>query len=388
MLRSPQRSGTVSGTVYGVSTAGSIVGTLGTTFFLIPLIGTKAITHALGAAGIACGLALLALAFFERRRPYAAVLMAGLIAAASLACSVSAGHAESLVDKDVRAAMLKRPDGRIAHIESEYNDIFVNKRRNELTMSFQLKGWDYTESVTNLVDPDDLPLRYAQVMTIAAVYPPEPKKILMIGLGGGSISTYLGRFMPQTAIDTIEIDRRVIETAKKYFGLRESARMRYLDGDGRVFLNRSKDVYDLIIVDAYHGGYVPFHLLTKEFYTLVKAQLAPGGAAAFNVHDGTKLYASTVKTLGEVFPTVDLYPSGSGEVAVVVSPDAGFDKEALDGRATALQERYSFRFPLPQLLSRRMAKPMAEAAGGALITDDFAPVNLYDTIGKNRPKKK
>src|SRR4051812_46615209 len=59
MLRSPQRSGTVSGTVYGVSTAGSIVGTLGTTFFLIPLIGTKAITHSLGAAGIICGLALL-----------------------------------------------------------------------------------------------------------------------------------------------------------------------------------------------------------------------------------------------------------------------------------------------------------------------------------------
>ena len=52
--------------------------------------------------------------------------------------------------------------------------------------------------------------------------------------------------------------------------------MRYLDGDGRVFLNRSKDVYDLILVDAYHGGYVPFHLLTKEFYTLVKAAAGAG----------------------------------------------------------------------------------------------------------------
>jgi hypothetical protein len=128
--------------------------------------------------------------------------------------------------------------------------------------------------------------------------------------------------------------------------------------------------------------------LTKEFYALVKSRLAPGGAAAFNVHDGTKLYASTVKTLAEVFPTIDLYPSGSGEVAVVVTPDSDFDKEALGGRAAALQERHNFRYPLPQLLSRRLAKPMAEAAGGALITDDFAPVNLYDTIGKNRPRKK
>jgi predicted membrane-bound spermidine synthase len=386
MLQSPQRSGTVSGTVYGVSTAGSIVGTLGTTFFLIPMIGTKAITHSLGAAGVACGLALLALAYAERRRLYAAVMLVGLIAAGALAVTASCGHAESLVDEGARAAMLRRPDGRIAHIESEYNDIFVNKRRDELTMSFQLKGWDYTESVINLRDPDDLPLRYAQVMTTAVLYPAEPKKVLMIGLGGGSISTYLGRFMPETTIDTIEIDRRVIEAAKKYFGLRASDRMRYLDGDGRVFLNRSKDVYDLILVDAYHGGYVPFHLLTKEFYTLVKARLAPGGAAAFNVHDGTKLYASTVKTLGEVFPTVDLYPSGVGEVAVVVTPDAAFDRAALDGRASALQERHSFRYPLPQLLARRSTNPMA--AGGTLITDDFAPVNLYDTIGKDPRKRK
>ena len=64
--------------------------------------------------------------------------------------------------------MLKRADGRIAHIETEYNDIFITKRRNELTMSFQLKGYDYTESVANLADPDDLPVRYTQVMTVGA----------------------------------------------------------------------------------------------------------------------------------------------------------------------------------------------------------------------------
>ena len=73
--------------------------------------------------------------------------------------------------------------------------------------------------------------------------------------------------------------------------------MRYLEGDGRVFLNRRKETWDLILVDAFHGGYVPFHLLTKEFYTLLKARLVPGGAIAFNVHDGTKLYASTLLTL-------------------------------------------------------------------------------------------
>ena len=82
----------------------------------------------------------------------------------------------------------------------------------------------------------------------------------------------------------------MIDVAKKYFAMRETERVRYIAADGRVFLNRNKERYDLILLDAYRGGYVPFHLLTKEFYTLVKDRLTPGGAVAFNVHDGTKLY--------------------------------------------------------------------------------------------------
>ena len=75
----------------------------------------------------------------------------------------AAARAQDLVDESVRADAAQAPGRPIAHVETEYNDIFITKRRGELTMSFQLKGWDYTESVTNLRDPDDLPLRYAQV---------------------------------------------------------------------------------------------------------------------------------------------------------------------------------------------------------------------------------
>jgi spermidine synthase len=385
MLRSAQSSGMVSGTVYGVSTFGSIVGTLGTTFYLIPTIGTRAITLWLGAAGIACGLALLALGRLERKNGAAAAAI--LLAIAVLALPASANDA--LIDEKVRAEILKRPDGRLAHVESEYNDIYVNKRRSQLIMTFQLKGWDYTESVTNLEDPDDLPLAYSQVMTAASLlYPAEVKRILMIGLGGGSISTYYGRAMPDVHIDTVELDQRVIDVAKQYFALRETPRVRYIAADGRVFLNRSKDQYDLILLDAYRGGYVPFHLLTREFYTLVKSRLTPGGAVAFNVHDGTKLYHSTVKTLGDVFPTLDLYPSGMGEVITTLSADPKFDRSVLATRAAALQERYKFRFPLPEVLKRRIQNPQREAKGGVTITDDFAPVNLYDTIDAPKPKRK
>ena len=383
LLRSAQRSGRVSGAVYGVSTAGSIVGTLGTTFFLIPMIGSRAITLTLGAIGLISGLGLLALSRLERRASGALAVV--LIASAALTATPC--RAESLIDEGVRAAMLKRGNGRIAHIETEYNDVFITKRQNQLVMSFQVKGWDYTESVANLTDADDLPLRYAQVMTIATVYPETPKNILMLGLGGGSISTYLGRFMPEAAITTVEIDPGVIGAAKTYFGLLETERMRYRAGDGRVFLNRSSEMYDLILLDAYRGGYVPFHLLTREFYALVRQRLAPGGAAAFNVHDGTKLYASTVRTLGEVFPALDLYPTGLGET-IAVATTAPLGKEVLERKAAALQERYRFRFPLPQILQRRMDKPQSQAATGDIITDDFAPADVYDVMGKDPRRRK
>ena len=377
LLKSPTSSGTVSGTVYGVSTAGSIVGTLGTTFYLIPTMGSRAITLMLGSAGIAAALVLIMLPVLIRQNRKAVALS---LLALLTAFGAREAQADTLVDEKLRNELLKKPDGQLSRIETEYNDIFIHKRRNQVTMSFQLKGWNYTESVTNLRDPDDLPVAYTQYMTLPVVYPPEPKTILMIGLGGGSISTYLGRAMPHVQIDTVEIDPGVITAARNFFGIVDSDRVKYLDADGRVYLNRSKKTYDLILIDAFHGGFVPFHLLTKEFYQLIKGRLNPGGAAAFNVHDGTKLYASTVLTLGDVFKRVDLYPSGEGEVITVVT-DAEPSAEDLQQRATGLQEQFKFRYPLPKMLAKRIADVTSQTKGGEIITDDFAPVDLYGAIG-------
>src|SRR5262249_55624535 len=221
---------------------------------------------------------------------------------------------------------------------------------------------------------------------LAVIYPAETRNVLMLGLGGGTISTYLARHMPDLAVGVVEIDPTVVAVAKKYFGLRESDKVRFLDGDGRVFLNRHKETYDLILLDAFHGGYVPFHLLTKEFFTLVKQRLAPGGAAAFNVHDDTKLYASTLLTLAAVFPAVHLYPSKEGEVIAIATAGPPPDAETLAARAAALQARHGFRYPLPDLWALRSSQKPSQK--GELLTDDFAPVNLYDTIGKGRVRKR
>ena len=168
---------------------------------------------------------------------------------------------------------------------------------------------DYIESIIDLKDPDAMPVPYNQIMPVALAYPQETKRILMIGLGAGSISTYLGRAMPDAQIDVVELDPGVIAAGKKYFGLRETDKVRFIESDGRVYLNRHKDAYDLILLDAFRELGVPFHMLTREFYALVKEHLAPGGAVASNVAANTKLYLSTPVTLHTVFPTVDAYPA-------------------------------------------------------------------------------
>ena len=106
-------------------------------------------------------------------------------------------------------------------------------------------------------------MHYTRVMTVAAIYPPAPKKILMIGLGGGSISTYLGRAMPDVTIDTIELDPGVVAAAKKYFGLRETDAHALSRRRRPRVAQAQQGTYDLILVDAFRGGYVPFHLLTQ-----------------------------------------------------------------------------------------------------------------------------
>ncbi|MEX0751773.1 MAG: fused MFS/spermidine synthase [Xanthobacteraceae bacterium] len=380
LLRSTQQSGSTSGAVYGISTFGSIVGTLGTTFFLMPIAGSRVLTISLGVAGIAGGFILMLIR--DRKSVHSAVAVILLIGASAL-CPQTA-KASEILDSRARSAVLALKDGLIANLETEYNNIFINKRRQYVVMSFRRYSESYTESASNLNDPDDLPIEYTQAMTVGVLYPDDPRKCLMIGLGGGSLSTYLARYFPDMAIDNVELDPGVISAAKRYFGIRETEKIRLIESDGRVFLNRNSDRYDLVLVDAFRGGYVPFHLLTKEFYTLLQQRLNPTGVAVFNIHSGTKLYTSTLLTLRSVFPAIDLYAEG-GSVIAVVSNGTGLDAAALARRAAALQERIGFRYPMPRLLENRIQWP--QTANAELLTDDFSPVNLYESIQEGNKRK-
>jgi spermidine synthase len=315
--------------------------------------------------------------------------IARLVAVAAFLFAATGARAQSIVDEGIRAQMLKHRDGPIAHVESQYNDLFIAKRGPMMTLSTRFKVNYNIHSMINLTDPDDMPAPYTQLLTAGLLYPPSTKRILMIGLGAGSVSTYLLRAMPDVQIDVVEIDPGVISVARQYFGVRETDRLRIIESDGRVYLARHKELYDLIVLDAFRELGVPFHLLTKEFYTIVKEHLAPGGAVASNVAGGTRLYSSTLMTLHAVFPTVDVYPDfedpDGAQVVTVAAPIPEPSAELLMDRARALQEEYHFRYALPGLAKRRVVNRSAER--GELLTDDFAPVNLYEISPLRRSRR-
>jgi predicted membrane-bound spermidine synthase len=211
LLRSTRASGGVSGGVYAISTAGSILGTLGTTFVLIPAIGTRAITFMLGATGLVCGLALIA--WPAPRRPARVAVLLGTSLAGAVAVTATAPSAAQAAEIFDRTTLLGREDGQLAHIEGQYNDIYVIKRGNELLMTARLKGWNYTESRIDLAEADVIPARYLRLMTVALAYAPKVDSVLLMGLGGGVLTSYVGRFLPDARIDSVEIDPGVIDTA-------------------------------------------------------------------------------------------------------------------------------------------------------------------------------
>jgi spermidine synthase len=268
--------------------------------------------------------------------------------------------------------------------ESLYNNIFIFSDGDSVSMTFGQNKRYYTESNMKLADPGALTVDYTRYMTLGIAYPPKIERIMEIGLGGGRTVSYLSALLPDTAILTVELDKDVVDLAKKYFKFKETARLRTVVSDGRAFLIKDRETWDVILIDAYRGPFVPFHLLTKEFYTLVKSRLNPGGVVVQNIEPSTMLFDSATATLHSVFPSVDLY-DGGGNVVAIAHDGAQLPQAELLSRAAKVQERFKPRYDLTRLASERrvLTRPT-----GKVMTDDFAPVETLRAIEKNNEKWK
>jgi spermidine synthase len=146
---------------------------------------------------------------------------------------------------------------------------------------------------------------------------------------------------------------------------------------------KSSASWNVIMIDAYRGPFVPFHLLTEEFFKLIKSKLKPGGVVVQNVEPSTMMFDSAVATIQRVFANVDLYDAG-GNVVTIAYDGPKRTQEALLARATALQKQYRFLYPLPDILSER--RTVNRKVPGKVLTDDFAPVESLLAIEKHNRK--
>ncbi len=268
--------------------------------------------------------------------------------------------------------------------ESIYNNIFIFGDGDSVTMTFGHNKRYFTESRMKLSDPGALSVEYTKYMTLGVAYPPKVERILEIGLGGGSTVSYLSSALPDASIVAVEIDKDVVELARKHFRFTESEKLRTAVSDGRSYLMRDNAMWDVILIDAYRGPFVPFHLLTREFYALVKSRLAPGGVVVQNIEPSTMLFDSATATLNSVFPSVDLYEGGGNVVAVGYSGPSLRQAE-LRERAARAQERHKFRYDLRTMVD---ARRVLQRPTGKVLTDDFAPVETLRAIEQKNEKWK
>jgi len=272
--------------------------------------------------------------------------------------------------------------------ESLYNNIYVYEQGDFVSMTFGYNRRIYTESVFHRSDDRELPVSYTRYMTAGLIYAGSVTSVLEIGFGGGRTAWYLHRLLPQVPVTSVELDPAVVDLARKHFGIREEPNFRLVTRDGRLFLAESKERFDIIMIDAYRGPFVPFHLLTREFYELVKAHLAEGGVVVQNIEPSTMLFDSAVETINTVFPHLDFYES-DGNVVTLAYGGQAKSPEDLDRQASLRQQAFQPRYDLQQMLARRrpyLAKTGMIDAKAKLLTDDFAPVEALKSIEMHNRK--
>ncbi len=369
--------GTSAGVLYALSTAGSIAGTIATAFFLVPTLGVRAILYLLGGT-------LVALAALLAAR-YAVASPVGKRLALPTAIAVV------LLTAPVGAAPIPIPSSRVVYEkDSAYHQISVLEdgfnRYLRFNRSFQ--------GGMVLRDPFESPFLYTSYAHLARIFHPTMRRVLLIGLGAGSIPKRFTRDYPDVSIDSVELDPAVVDVAKRFFEVKEDARHRIVVQDGRVFVRRSDARYDLIILDAYFAEGIPFHLATKEFLELVREHLAPGGVVASNIIgaiDGPQstLFRALYKTYGSVFSGLHPFPTAFGlardptETRTIILISTG--RTAMRGDevltlARRLRAEGRVRLPLDRYAADYYDRKIP-TDDVPLLTDNYAPVDILPVYG-------
>jgi len=270
--------------------------------------------------------------------------------------------AAALVLGLVHGACNRAGAGEVVITEREsdgYSVYVVEDEEGIRRLRFELHGVD--QSAVKPGDPEHLVFAYMRTLVTALALRPNPKRVLIIGIGGGTLPMFLRRHLPEVHIDAVDIDPVVVAVAREELGFREDARLVVHITDGRRFVEDATDTWDLIVLDAYGQDNIPIHLATRGFLEAVKRRLAPGGLVAANLwseHVNAR-YLGMLRTYEAVFPEVHVVAPQQSESRVVLAfrDMDHLTHEGLVRRAESLKRAWKLRFDLGKLVERGHAGP-------------------------------
>ena len=369
------RLGNIAGNLYSAATIGSIIGTFVTVFVLIPTFAINYIIFGLGLTLIILA-SIIGLGRLPKILAGSVVLMLFLSNTFLVVNPVSYGYFGNM----------------IYHKETPYAHLDVVDSVDNTQRALFLDG--NIHSIMNKQDPTQL-LIYTRFFPIGFLFNPSAKHVLFVGGGGFSGPKYFLKTYPDVTVDVAEIDPVVIDVAQKYFNVTKSPRLNIYNDDARDFLTKtSNQKYDIIILDAFSKNYVPFHLMTLQYYQLLYNKLTqPNGVIVSNQvgsleGDTSNLYRAAYKTMSQVFPDVYAFPLSQFSPSAVqniilvgtknTAPDIRLTKD--DIRQKEQQELYQHQLTIMQSNNNHHNNNNIRltAANGGDNSIDYAD-HLYDS---------
>lgn len=234
-------------------------------------------------------------------------------------------------------------------------------------------GRGYVQSAMRIDAPDLLQLAYSQMMMGFLLFKRAPRRIVLLGLGGGSLAKFCYRALPQADITAVEIDPRVI-ALRQYFAIPEDdSRFRVLQADAAEFVARPGRPIDVLLVDAFDAHGVARSLIEQDFMARVHAALSPAGMAIINLAGATSRHVDLIAKVRQAFGRQTLLVAVKGRRTFVLFAfkEPGFEPDWRQLKARARELKAIHGLDFPQLVEKMMrASPgnflrrLAAALGG------------------------
>jgi len=210
-------------------------------------------------------------------------------------------------------------------------------------------GSDTIQSAMRLARPNDLELAYTRSMMAFLLFRPPPRRVLMVGLGGGSLAKFVYHRMPAAVIEVIEVNPQVVAIARRLFELPPAdARLVVRVCDAAEFVASDGDGFDAILVDGYDGESQVPELATGAFYAGCRRRLARGGVLVVNLWGSHRRFDDYLARLEAAFPRATLCLPAEKPGNIIVfgfhDPPPALRWGELEREARALEERYALEF--------------------------------------------